>query len=368
MAVNRMTKLGAVLVICACFVSEAVARYGDGNVESVDLIRDIQSVRPEALGARCLRERDLPAGGSPLLFIVDKVDAPIFETADATSPRGGDSFRFGKLLFADDVRSDCKRVRVLVIGSDSVVRRGGWMRVEDLLVERRSAVEIEDASRLGLTVERPNLESGINEGNALKLRFVTKPELRVKLGGHPGDDAGDELPAFRWLYVYDIEQHSGEAWGLMGKSARLYPEHGVENTDATGAERLLLGWAPLSKFQIRATNLALELNTNPEAVAHRFARGYGARVLAVRHANARAIYEEPLDYFWPEGNPNHALRGVVDFDPFGIEPSFPRICRPCVSGVSCCCLNRHEGQRSFAVRHPPNQTQDSAGRKRPPKG
>ena len=199
------------------------------------------------------------------------------------------------------------------------------MWTEDLLVERRSAVEIGQAISQGLTVKRSNVDGGFNEGNVLKLRFVTKPELRVKLGARPGDDGGEELSTFRWFYVYDIDQHDGEAWGLMGETARLFPEQGVENTDATVAELLLLGWVPLSQLQIWATNLALEINTHPDAVARRFERGHGAQVLALRNENARVIYEEPLDYFWPEGNVNPAVQGEIDFDPYGIAPDFPRL-------------------------------------------
>ena len=322
---RRLVKSGAVLAFLACFLGETAAQSGDPNAETIDLLRDIQSVQLGVPGAECSSESDPPSEGSPLLFVVDKVGAPVFVTADAAAPRGGESPRIGELLFADEVRADCMRVRLLGLGSDSVVSRVGWMQTDDLLVERRSAVEIGQAISHGLQVERSNVDGGFNEGNALKLRFVTKPELRVKLGGRPGDDGGEELSTFRWFYVYDIEKHDGEVWGLMGETAQLFPAKGVENTDAMAAERLLLGWAPLSKLQIWATNLALEINTHPDAVALRHERGHGARVLALRHASARLKYDEPLDFFWPEGDANQAIKDEVDFDPFGIAPDFPRL-------------------------------------------
>ena len=83
------------------------------------------------------------------------------------------------------------------------------------------------AIREGLAVERSDVNGGFNEGNALKLRFVTKPELRLKLGARVrATKAGGELSTFRWFYVYDIEEHDGDTWGLMGETARLFPVRG----------------------------------------------------------------------------------------------------------------------------------------------
>ena len=323
MVMGWLIRSGVVLALLVCVMGQALAQSGDTEAAEIPRLRNILSVQPQAPGAECSRESE--SEGSSLLFVVDKAGAPIFATADAATAQGGEALRLGKLLFADDVRSDCARVRVFTLTSDSVVGRVGWMRTEDLLVERRSAVEIGQAIAEGLPVERSNVDGGFNEGNALKLRFVTVPQLRVKLGGRPGDDGGEELATFRWFYVYDIEQHDGEAWGLVGETARLFPDGTIEDTDATAGERRLLGWAPLSELQIWATNLVLEINTHPDAVAQRRERGHGARVLALRHAGSRIIYDEPLDYFWPEGAVNPALRGEVDFDPYGIAPEFPRL-------------------------------------------
>ena len=323
MVMEWLIRLGLMLAMLASFTGQALAQSGDTEAVEIPRLRDIRSVQPQAPGVECSRESDSP--GSPVLFVVDKTGAPIFATADAATAQGGETLRLGKLLFADDVRADCARVRVFTLTSDSVVGRVGWMRTEDLLVERRSAVEIGQAMAEGLAVERSNVHGGFHEGNVLKLRFVTVPELRVKLGGRPGDDGGEELATFRWFYVYDIEQHDGEAWGLMGETTRLFPDSGVEDTDGTAGERLLLGWVPLSALQIWATNLALEFNTHPDAVAHRREREYGAQVLALRHAGGRLNYDEPLNYFWPEGEANPAVRGEVDFDPYGIAPEFPRL-------------------------------------------
>lgn len=322
MVMGWLIRSGVVLALLAGFTGQALAQSGDTEAAEIPRLRDIRSVQPQAPGAECSRESG--SRRSSLLFVVDKAGAPIFATADAAIAQGGETLRLGKLLFADDVRADCARVRVFTLTSDSVVGRVGWMRIEDLLVERRSAVEIGQAIAEGLPVERSNVDGGFNEGNALKLRFVTVPELRVKLGARPGDDGGEELATFRWFYVYDIEQHDGEAWGLMGETARLFPEGAIEDTDATAGE-LLLGWVPLSELQIWATNLALEINTHPDAVAQRRERGRGARVLELRHAGSRLNYDEPLDYFWPEGEVNPDVRGEVDFDPYGIAPEFPRL-------------------------------------------
>ena len=328
MALRWLVRSGAVLTLVACVVGQTVAQSEDVDAEKIKLLRDIRDVQPETPRAECPRPPDTPdigSEGSPLLFIVDKTGAPIFATADTATARDGETLRLGKLLFADKVRSDCERVRVLAMDLDTVVSRVGWMQTEDLLVERRSAVEIGQAISQGLTVERSNVNGGFHEGNALKLRFVTKPELRVKLGVRPGDDSGEALSTFRWFYVYDIEQHNGEAWGLMGEVARLFSEKGIENTDYMEAEKLLLGWGLLSQLQIWATNLAFEINTHPNAVAGRLKRVRGAQVLAERHADAKLIYDEPLAEFWPEGNANPAIKDVVDFDPYGIAPDFPRL-------------------------------------------
>ena len=324
-AMRRWSTFAAAIAFLASCIGETAAQTGDSDAKAQGLLQNIHSVRPAVLGDECSGESSLPSGGQPLLFIVDKVGAPIFATAEAAAPRGGETLGLGELLFASDVRADCARVRVLKLSADSVASQVGWMRTEDLLVEQRSAVSIGQAIHQGVAVERSKVDGGFNEGNGLKLRYVTKPELRVRLGTRPGDDSGERLATFRWFYVYDLETHDDEDWGLMGEVADLFKGGGMESTDATAGERLLLGWAPLSNLQIWATNLALEINTHPDAVALRHKRGHGARVWAMRHWDARLKYDEPLDYLWPAGQTNPQTRAEVDFDPYGIAPDFPRL-------------------------------------------
>ena len=312
--------------MCACAIGNPIAAPGTADTGVGGLLRHIPLVHPGVPGPDCSNWSGQWSGGAPFLFVVDKAGAPIFESADYAAAQVGESFPIGKHLFADDVRADCGRMRVLELSSDGVPTPVGWMRMDDLLVDWPSAMDIGRAIRQGLAVERPTIDSGINEGNGLKLHFVTKPGPPVMLGVRPGDDSGEALPAVpSFLYVYDIEQQGGAAWGLMGKPAGLpLKNQWREYTDATVAERQLLGWVALSKLQMRATNLALELNTHPDAVAHRFARGHGAQVMAARHGGAKVIYQEPLDHFWAEGEANPMLEDEVDFDPFGIGPGFPR--------------------------------------------
>lgn len=313
-----MTGVGAAIALWAATAGVALAQ---GAAEEVELLRGIESVRPTS-GSCEARHGDK---GSPLLFIVDKGGAPVFPTADATAPSNSGPLPLGTPLFADDVRADCARVRVLRLGSDSVVQRVGWMQTEDLLVNQRAALEIGDALEFGLNVERSEVDGGFNESNRLRLRFVTIPELQLRLGVRPGDESGDSLSSYKWFYVYDLEEHDGEIWGLLGEVARLFAARGVESTDRATAEGVLPGWVPLSKLQIWATNLALELNTHPDAVAGRLERGYGARVLELRRPDSKTVFEEPLNYLWPSGEANRDIRDIIDFDPYGISPEYPRL-------------------------------------------
>ena len=168
-----------------------------------------------------------------------------------------------------------------------------------------------------------DLDGALNANNVL-LRVVTQPERRVRLSGRPGrgGESDERLERGRWFYAFDMETFDGKTWVLVADQQRMLTGSLVEDTLQAGPRRVLRGWAPLDHFTVWATNLALELNTDPLAVARRLHDASPAVIYASRHPQSEIIHwVEPITSFWSAASPHPKVRT----DPVGLDPFFPRL-------------------------------------------
>ncbi|RKZ59508.1 MAG: hypothetical protein DRR08_13765 [Candidatus Parabeggiatoa sp. nov. 2] len=131
-----------------------------------------------------------------------------------------------------------------------------------------------------------------------------------------------------WRYVYAIEAFEGQLWYLLGHSSHLTVKSNIFATDAStsqDAQDTLLGWIPKYEVTEWATNVALEYNTERQALKDRFNDNQPARIYAEPREDSPVLAEENLALAQPavrEGRADEALQ--VRFGPFGLDLMLPR--------------------------------------------
>lgn len=228
----------------------------------------------------------------------------------------------------------------------------GWMRRVDLLEGRSKALTIGEFAKLqsntgrALDVRLSQNEGGLSGQEYRLLRLVNHPERGSRLGTRPSDASGEPVFDWRWYYVYDLEAGDGQSWLLVGDRPRLLGTPRFEDTTKQdGPKNVLLGWLPADTVAIWASNLALELNTDPAAVAYRVRERDSATVLCrMRDASGRFragmwntcknenmtsedhAWTEQLGEMWTAtGQATEQYRLILDIDPMGLNPSVPRL-------------------------------------------
>ena len=228
----------------------------------------------------------------------------------------------------------------------------GWMRRVDLLERRSKALTIGEFAKLqastgtALDVRLSQDEGGLSGQEYRLLRLVNQPERGSRLGTRPADASGEPVFDWRWYYVYDLETVGGQSWLLVGDRSHILGTPRFEDTTKQdGPKNVLLGWLPADTVAIWASNLALELNTDPVAVVHRVRERDPATVLCrVRNASGQlrtGIWDicknedmKAEDHAWTEqlgeiwtatGQATEQYRLILDVDPAGLNPSVPRL-------------------------------------------
>ena len=267
--------------------------------------------------------------GNNRFFIVDKSGPEVFASAGATRPDRGPNVGLGDFVFALAETDD--RIQVCRVSRGDVVEEVGWMNRSDLLEQRTGALTVGEAIQQGLEVVRFGLEGSFNTSNTLPFRVVTQPERRTVLRGRPGTPDGEEesapgVASWRWYYAFDREVVDGTTWLLLGDRPRVLNGETYDDTEENGPREFIRGWAPLDEMTIWATNLALELNTDPVAVTERLEGAGPATVYALRHLRAQPLWQEELEELWGrDGRGRPDMAGRVETDPVGLGPEFPRL-------------------------------------------
>lgn len=261
-------------------------------------------------------------------FIVKKTPIQVFRNANDSNPIP-QKVRLGQLFFASQEAGSR-----LLLGQYQLIGNNpgwsemlGWVDKKDLLEDRIDPLTVGEAIKKGLNVKQSNEAGGLSPQNSLYLRTVTQPERLVKPRKNPDDETGTGKPinSFTWYYIYDVVKHQGKSWVLAGNTHRLASDDLFENTvGVAGPEKVLLGWLPLEKMTIWASNLALELNTSPESVHYRVTNNKPATVKAEPEKGSKDMYVEPLKILWPNGQENPDYQDSVRLDPYGLSPDFPR--------------------------------------------
>ena len=251
-------------------------------------------------------------------FIADK-DAPLFAAADGERETPG-HLTMGDVFFALEESPD--RVLLATRDKDGAVEEFGWANKVDLLENAHKALSLGDGVARGIEVSKGTLRSALKENNQLHLRVVTQPDRKTRILRAPDPDGQSEMVIFswRWYYIYETETHDdGRTWGLLSDEPIVLRRYADLLDTTEGRFRAnFRGWVPLDETTVWATQLELEVNTAPEAVADRRKRGSPAQVLASDYPKgAEVAWEEPLDT-WYKG-------GLVHFDPRGVNRSVSRL-------------------------------------------
>jgi hypothetical protein len=288
--------------------------------------------------------------GTSFEFFLLKVAKPrVYLAAEGEAARDqpGD-LRVGDLFFA------CGRSNGRVLlgsyrdsgGTKGWTRIVGWVAESDLLVSRLEPMSVSEGLKHDLDVTRSDAVGGLSPQNALFLRCVSKPDLRVRPGTSPGDKSGDPIARFMWFYVYDVRRlddpasKTSESWLLVGRSPRLLPlsdpaesDPALQDTSEKAdhqASPVLIGWVPLKSVTLWCSNLVLEYNTAAEAVQFRRERPNerACTVYSQRATDSVPLSTEPLDILWGRYDPAKP-GGVIPYesiklDPFGLHPEYPR--------------------------------------------
>jgi hypothetical protein len=148
-------------------------------------------------------------------------------------------------------------------------------------------------------------QTDISEQNHLALRVLTRPEMQETDGYYPllapGGDKRAELDLAGlsfWRYVYAIQNVADNPdcplWFLVGRFSQLTFTDAL-GTDNTDGEKTLLGWVCAKTVSIWPASVALEVNTEKEAVLERLAPTEGPKRPAY-------VYSKPIikDYFADE--------------------------------------------------------------------
>ena len=251
-------------------------------------------------------------------FIADK-DAPLFAAADGERETPG-HLTMGDVFLALEESPD--RVLLATRDKDGAVEEFGWANKVDLLENTYKALSLGDGVARGIEVSKGTLRSALKENNQLHLRVVTQPDRKTRILRAPDSDGQSEMVIFswRWYYIYETETHDGgRTWGLLSDEPIVLRRNADLLDTTEGRFRAnFRGWVPLDETTVWATQLELEVNTAPEAVADRRKRRSPAQVLASDYPEeAEVAWKEPLDT-WYKG-------GLVHFDPRGVNRSVSRL-------------------------------------------
>ncbi|MBF0235750.1 MAG: hypothetical protein HQK65_22345 [Desulfamplus sp.] len=258
-------------------------------------------------------------------FIINRTPVNVFSTAEGTETVQS-SVKLGQFFFGkQETESRVLLGEYRIEGENKRwTNELGWIEKNNLLIDRINPLTVGDAINKGLKVKHADTPNGLSPQNALYLRCVTQPERLLKPGGLPGDASGKVINTWTWYSVYDVAEHDGKQWILAGTEPNLAPSDILDDTNEPGPQTILLGWLPLEKMTIWASNLVIELNTSPEAVSYRVLNQKPAVVLSERDKQSTQMYKEPLESLWPEGNENSLYTDSVRLDPIGLDPDFPR--------------------------------------------
>jgi hypothetical protein len=197
------------------------------------------------------------------------------------------AYPLGKLLFAVDApdKQTPEQTRLWMGEYDEMEECFSqlmWIDKKHLLPNR--ALRISEAVKqfpelAQVTQETRDNPQQISERNHLALRVLTRPEMQETEGYYPVLAPGTEKRAYLdlhalsfWRYVYAIEKLTDNQtcplWFMVGRYSQLTfaDPLGTENQDG---ETTLLGWVCAQTVSIWPTTVALEVNSQKEAVLER---------------------------------------------------------------------------------------------------
>jgi hypothetical protein len=197
------------------------------------------------------------------------------------------AYPLGKLLFAVDApeKQTPEQTRLWMGKYDEMEEcftRLMWIDKKHLLSKR--ALKISEAVKrfpeiAQVTPETPVSPQQLSERNHLALRVLTRPEMQETEGYYPVLALGSEKRAELdltglsfWRYVYAIKKLADNQtcplWFLVGRYSQLSfaAQLGTDNQDG---EHTLLGWVCAQTVSIWPASVALEVNSEKEAVLER---------------------------------------------------------------------------------------------------
>ena len=227
-------------------------------------------------------------------FVADK-DAPVFDGAEGEARIGAISM--GTVYFGLEETAERVRLATYMTGDEGRPSPVGWADKENLLENRYRALSLGDARERGLSTRIGMTEGVVRESDGLHLRVVTQPDRRTPISKVPGGEADERVFSWRWYYPFDTEVIDGKVWALLSRKPMVFSAHEV--LLATGRDdfqRAFAGWAPLDEMTIWATQLALEVNTAPDAVEAR--RRSPATVYATNRDDGAPMWVEPWEEWY----------------------------------------------------------------------
>jgi hypothetical protein len=257
-------------------------------------------------------------------FVVKKSPVDVYPGASSSGPSSVNT-KLGTLFFAKNKQNG----RVLLAQYDQQngwQQELGWVKESDVLVNLFHPMTIGEAIENNM-LDRRNYassqeSSGLSRNNELFLRAVAQPNMLIKAGSQPGEQSGEAINTWSWYSVFDIVNFNGKPWILAGKNPQILTSRVLKDTRDQGAQDLLLGWLPLDKMTIWASNTVIELNTSKSSVSNRLNNNAPAKVYSQANKNSPTLFKEPLDQYWAGRNPD--IKTIIDYDPIGISADVPR--------------------------------------------
>lgn len=261
-------------------------------------------------------------------FVVKRTPIDVYTSSQSSNPTPTGSVKLGTLFFAKAEDNG----RLLLSKYDEVkgwTDELGWVRASDVLKKLYNPITIGKAIEDNLLTNQnyasSQESSGLSTNNQLFLRAVAQPNMLVKAGVSPGDQSGEVVNTWSWYSVFDIVHHNGEPWVLAGKNPQILPSKIVKNTNNQSASELLLGWLPLDKMTVWASNTVIELNTSRNSVSNRVDNNFPAIVFSQANDKSPELFKEPLDQYWLDPNRDSSdITSIIDFDPIGMSADVPR--------------------------------------------
>ena len=307
----------------------------------------------------------------PVPFFLNRSPADFYQLPQDEQPiKPAPNYPLGTLFFAvagsDDSQPNHRRVGFYSDEKQCFTALPGWVDKSSLL-QGIEAMRVSDAVRaypqLGADKEAsceehnkanpqsqpPKTTSRRQEmtcDNRLFLRALSRPEFDFKPRQHPpkripngtpdGEIINGEIISefglgilkHLWRYVYAIDEFDGQLWYLLGHSSYLTVKSNITATDVNitqDVQDTLLGWIPQSQVTEWATNVALEYNTERQALKNRVDGAQPARLYVNPREDAKVLAVENLALAQPavrDGRDDDTLQ--VRFDPFGLDPMLPR--------------------------------------------